>query len=93
MSLYLLSALVLVLGIVLTAIVFVSYRKRLSIAANSSNVDLDELKTIFQSTPLERALGYILVATIAYLILQTIKQGFDFALLMIGATEIGRAHV
>ena len=86
MSLYLLSTLVLILGIVLTIIVFYTYRKRLLDGQVQATLDLDNLKSIFQSTAVEKALGYALVAIIGYLILQTIKQGFDFALLMIGAT-------
>lgn len=87
MNLYGLSALVLVIGIVLTVMVFRSYRQRLAgIEAETGALSIDELKTTFKSTPVERALGYALVAAIGYLILQTIQQGFDFALLMMGAT-------
>lgn len=86
MNLYLLSALVLGLGTVLTVIVFYSYRQRLASITADAPLSVDQLKTVFQSTPAERVMGYVLVAAIAYLILQTIQQGFDFALLMIGAT-------
>ena len=86
MSLYGLSALVLLLGTVLTALVFLSYRKRLAELTVESDVTEMSLQQMFTSTPLERGLGYALVALIGYLIWQTITQGFDFALLMIGAT-------
>jgi signal peptidase I len=86
MNLYALSALVLMLGAVLTILVFLSYRKRLRQVSGETPLSVDIVKEIFQSTPLERAIGYGLIAAIAYLILQTIRQGFDFALLMIGAT-------
>jgi signal peptidase I len=87
MNLYGLSAVVLLIGVVLTVMVFRSYRQRLAgIGASSEALSIDQLKTTFKSTPVERALGYGLVAAIGYLILQTIQQGFDFALLMMGAT-------
>ncbi len=86
MSLYGLSALVLVLAAVLSVMVFVSYRKRLALINSDTDLSVDKLKAVFQSTSVERALGYALIAAIAYLIIQTISQGFDFALLMIGAT-------
>lgn len=93
MSLYGLSAFVLTLGVVLSVMVFVSYRKRLSeVESEINDVDskaeltLERIEPVFQSTAVERVVGYALVAAIAYLIFQTIQQGFDFALLMIGAT-------
>ena len=86
MSLYGLSALVLILGVVLTALVFFSYRKRLAELNVQTELTDGSLQHTFTSTALERGLGYGLVALIAYLIWQTITQGFDFALLMIGAT-------
>lgn len=86
MNLYVLSALVLVLGLVLTVMVFLSYRKRLALISPATTLNIDLVKTTFQSTSAERFVGYALVAAIGYLILQTIRQGFDFALLMIGAT-------
>ncbi|WP_196158355.1 signal peptidase I [Reinekea sp. G2M2-21] len=86
MSLYFLSALVLLLGAVLTVLVFKSYRERLLSIEPSTGLNMDLLKSVFQSTSLEKGLGYGLVAGIGYLIYQIISQGFDFALLMIGAT-------
>ncbi|MDX1341549.1 MAG: hypothetical protein R3227_04320, partial [Reinekea sp.] len=86
MSLYFLSALVLLLGTVLTVLVFKSYRERLLSIESNTGLNMDLLKSVFQSTPLEKGLGYGLVAGIGYLIYQIISQGFDFALLMIGAT-------
>ena len=86
MNLYALSALVLMLGAVLTILVFLSYRKRLRQVSAETASSVDVVKEIFQSTPLERVISYGLIAAIGYLILQTIRQGFDFALLMIGAT-------
>jgi len=86
MSLYGLSAIVLLIAVVLTVMVFVSYRKRLAAIDSDTELSIDLLKVLFQSTPIERLLGYGLIASIGYLILQTIRQGFDFALLMIGAT-------
>lgn len=86
MSLYGLSALVLTMAAALSAMVFYSYRKRLADVQEESELTVERLAPVFQSTPVERGLGYLLVAAIGYLILQTIQQGFDFALLMIGAT-------
>ena len=86
MSLYLLSLLVLVLGVVLSIVVFLGYRKRLTAVDTNYPVTMEGLKAVFNSTPVEQGLGYGLIAAIAYLIWQTIQQGFDFALLMIGAT-------
>lgn len=86
MNLYVLSSIVLVLGIVLTAFVFTSYRRRLSAVTPETKLTVENVDEVFQSTPVERLLGYVLIAAIAYLILQTIRQGFDFALLMMGAT-------
>ncbi|WP_320824566.1 signal peptidase I, partial [Reinekea sp.] len=86
MSLYGLSALVLIMGVVLTALVFLSYRKRLADINAQAELTDGSLQHTFTSTALERGLGYGLVGLIAYLIWQTITQGFDFALLLIGAT-------
>lgn len=86
MNLYVLSAVVLVLGAILAVLVFHSYRQRLSTVTADTELDVPLLKSVFHSTSLERALGYGLIAAIAYLIWQTIQQGFDFALLMMGAT-------
>ncbi|TCS39807.1 signal peptidase I [Reinekea marinisedimentorum] len=90
MSLYGLSAIVLTLAAVLSVMVFVSYRKRLAEveAASEAGTDLtlEQIEQVFSSTMVERTVGYVLIAAIAYLIFQTIQQGFDFALLMIGAT-------
>lgn len=86
MNLYILSAVVLVLGLILSVLVFRSYRQRLATVTDQSALSVETLKDVFHSTPLERAFGYALVTAIGYLIWQTIQQGFDFALLMIGAT-------
>lgn len=86
MNLYILSAIVLAMGVALTILVFRSYRHRLAGVDLDAELTIERLKSVFHSTPLERALGYVLVTAIAYLIWQTIQQGFDFALLMIGAT-------
>jgi signal peptidase I len=93
MSLYGLSAIVLTLAAVLAVMVFLSYRKRLAeIEAidaeteSDAELTLEQVEQVLSSTSIERVIGYALVAAIAYLIFQTIQQGFDFALLMIGAT-------
>lgn len=86
MNLYQLSLIVLLLACVLSVMVFVSYRKRLAEVAMQGDLSVSDLASQLQSTPVERYLGYGLLAAIAYLILQTIRQGFDFALIMIGAS-------
>ncbi|WP_246109294.1 signal peptidase I [Reinekea thalattae] len=85
MSLLVLSIVVLALAIVLSVLVFVSYRKRLKAMESDSKLSLEQISDTFQSSPVERFLGYLLSVTIGYLILQTIRQGFDFSLLMISA--------
>ena len=85
MNLYYMSAAILVLAAVLAILVFVSYRKRLVTIQADTELTLDGVKTVFTSTSLERVMGYVLIAAIVLMVWQTIKQGFDFALLMIGA--------
>jgi signal peptidase I len=86
MNLYVLSSAVLLIGVVLTVMVFLSYRKRLQRISPEMTLSKELLSEVFDSTGVERIIGYGLIAAIGYLILQTISQGFDFALLMIGAT-------
>lgn len=86
MSVYLMSIVVLLLAAVLTVMVFISYRKRLATVVEGTELTQENMREVFTATPIERGLGYLLIAAIAYLIWQTIQQGFDFALLMLGAT-------
>lgn len=82
---YLTSLLVLAIAIALTAMVFTTYRKRLAAVDDTSALNEETLRTTFTSTAIEQLLGYALIGSIAFLIWQTIQQGFDFSLLMIGA--------
>ncbi|MFQ3231058.1 signal peptidase I [Reinekea sp.] len=86
MSLYALSAAILLFALAQTGLVFWSYRKRLNSIDSGQSLSVEQIETVFKSTPIERSLGYALIAVLGYLILQTIKQGFDFAVLMLGAT-------
>lgn len=86
MSLYALSLAILVFALAQTGLVFWSYRNRLNSIESDEPLSVEQLEVVFKSTGLEKILGYALIAVLGYLILQTIKQGFDFAVLMLGAT-------
>lgn len=86
MSLYGLAAILLVFAIAQTILVFWSYRKRLAQTELSDTLSIDDVKRIFSATALEKGLGYLFIAMIAYLIWQIMRLGFDFSILMLAAT-------
>lgn len=86
MNLYVLSMLALLYAVVVSVMVFLSYRQRLQAVTADAPLNLNSVQQLFKSTQLERLLGYGLLALLGYLVWQTIQQGFDFALLMMGAT-------
>lgn len=74
--------------VALAMLIFSRQHKRLTAAAEQVEWDESELQALFSPSPQERGLGYVLLAMLAVLIWQTIRQSFDFALLLVVATAV-----
>lgn len=73
---------------VLAILIFARQRKRLRDALEISQWDESRLQSVFEPSLIERGLGYGLVLLLGLLIWQTIRQSFDFALLLAAATAV-----
>lgn len=78
----------LILTAVLAMVIFAREHKRLAAAAQEAEWDEAKLQDLFAPSLHERGLGYALIALLALLIWQTIRQSFDFALLLVVATLV-----
>lgn len=78
----------LVLTAVLAAVIFIRQRRRLTAAVDTTEWDEPSLRALFEPNLVERVLGYALLLLLALLIWQTIRQSFDFALLLAVATAV-----
>ena len=72
----------------LAALTLVRHRRRLRAAADRTDWNAAELEALFEPGVEEKGLGYLLLAMLVLLVIQTIRQSFDFALLLAVATLV-----
>ncbi|MHA7881135.1 MAG: signal peptidase I [Saccharospirillum sp.] len=76
----------LVIFLLLSVLIFRRHHRLLLASANEPDWSAEKLQQQFAPSAVEKMVGYALLAALVLLVWQTIRQSFDFALLLVVAT-------